>query len=178
MKIRLREHISGIPTRILSMRVMYGLLILTVLVFGAFYLVEYDLPYDEDPSFNAPLFTDAVMGLIYLCFFVSAVLAVCSFVAGLRLRNKSEAVVNNIPVARTTAGIAVLTVLCMIVTFLLGSSEPMLINGSKYTDSFWLKASDMLINTTCVLLFVAVCGALFGLSGYNRKIKLRPRGGR
>ena len=29
---------------------------LAVLVFGLFYLIGYDLPFDENPDFNAPLF--------------------------------------------------------------------------------------------------------------------------
>ena len=176
MKIRLPKHIESTPTRRLSTRVMYALVLLTALVFGAFYLIGCDIPYDEDPSLDAPLLTDAVLGVIYLFLIVAAVLAVGSCVKGIRAGDSSDSVVNNIPVARITALISVFTVLCIAVTFLLGSSEPLLVNGVKYADAFWLKTTDMLISTIGVLLFVAVCGAVFGLSGYNRKIKLRSKG--
>ena len=44
-------------------RLMIGL---AVLVFGLFYLIGYDLPFDENPDFNAPLFTDVLIFLMWL----------------------------------------------------------------------------------------------------------------
>ena len=44
-------------------RLMIGL---SVLVFGLFYLIGYDLPFDENPDFNAPLFTDVLIFLMWL----------------------------------------------------------------------------------------------------------------
>ena len=101
-----------------------------------------------------------------------AVLLACAAVAvGLRRSGGSSSVVNNIPAARIAWATVALLVGSLLVTFLLGSSKPVLVNGVEYTDTFWLKATDMFINTSFVLLFVAVCGVVFGLSGYNRKLK-------
>ena len=61
----------------------------------------------------------------------------------------------------------------MLITFLLGSAEPVTVNGVEFADTFWLKATDMFINTSLVLLLVAVCGVAFGLSGYCRKMGIR-----
>ena len=63
----------------------------------------------------------------------------------------------------------------MLITFLLGSAEPVMVNGVEFADTFWLKATDMFINTSTVLLLVAVCGVAYGLSGYNRKLNNRKK---
>lgn len=166
------KHIIKRPAGRISARVMYALIIVVAVIFCAFYLVGFDVPYEENPVFNAPLLTDAVVGMIYLFVLAAAVASVCSIINGRRHRDRSSSVVNGIPVARITAVITILTIACMALTFVLGSSEPMAVNGTRYTDTFWLRTTDMLINTAIIMLFIAVCGVIFGLSGYNRKIKL------
>lgn len=166
------KHIISRPAGRISARVMYMLIIIVAVVFCAFYLVGFDIPYDDNPTFNAPMLTDAVVVTIYLFVLAAAALAVCSLINGRRHRDRSLAVVNGIPVARITTAITILTIVCLAATFILGSPEPMAINGTRYADAFWLKATDMLINTTIILLIIAVCGVIFTLSGYNRKIKL------
>lgn len=161
----------GLDAERLSNRVLYVLVALTVVVFGAFFLIGYDVPYEDDPSFNAPMLTDVVLVFMYVLVFGAAALAVAAVAIGLKRCGRTQSVVNNIPAARISWGTAVLLALSLLVTFALGSSKPVMVNGVEYTDAFWLKATDMFINTSFVLLFVAVCGVVFGLSGYNRKLK-------
>lgn len=173
MKFLSRKGNGKLTSEQISTRVLYALVALTVVVFGAFFLIGYDEPYADDPSFNAPMLTDAVLVFIYLLTFAASALAVCAVVVAFRRRDKSSAVINNVPAARINRAVIVLLCASLIVTFVLGSSEPVLANGAEYTDRFWLKATDMFINTSLVLLVVAVCGVIFGLSGYNRKVKLK-----
>ena len=70
---------------------------LAVLVFGLFYLIGYDLPFDENPDFNAPLFTDVLIFLMWLFLIGGVGLAVYSMVKDYR-SSKSETVVNGVPV--------------------------------------------------------------------------------
>ena len=49
-----------------SQRIFYILIALAVLVFGLFFLVGYDMPFEENPDFTAPLFTDVLIGLMWL----------------------------------------------------------------------------------------------------------------
>ena len=88
-------------------------------------------------------------------------------------RDKAQGKANNIPAAKIAWGTVGLLVASLLATFLLGSAEPVQVNGVAYTDVFWLKATDMFINTSLVLLLVAVCGVAFGLSGYCRKMGIR-----
>lgn len=173
MKGTSRKDKGKLTAEQVSTRVLYALVSLTVIVFSAFFFIGFDIPYEEAPQFNAPLLTDTVLTFIYLLIAATAVIAAVGVVAGLRHRNKSSAVVNNIPAARIAYATVALLCLSLIVTFMLGSTEPVSVNGTDYTDTFWLRATDMFIGTTAVLLTVAAGGVIFGISGYNRKVKLK-----
>jgi hypothetical protein len=74
--------------------------------------------------------------------------------------------------ARTIAyGVAGVLLLIMVLTFLVVSSNPMLINGEWFKDTFWLKLTDMFIFTTIILLVLAAIGVLLGSLGVGRKLK-------
>ena len=146
-------------------RLMIGL---AVLVFGLFYLIGYDLPFDENPDFNAPLFTDVLIFLMWLFLIGGIGLAVYSMVKDYR-SSKSEAVVNGVPVRRIFR-ITWLTLLAvLILTFLLGGSAPMLINGENYADWLWLKLSDMFVITSLLMLLAGIGAVCFGATRYIRK---------
>ena len=146
-------------------RLMIGL---AVLVFGLFYLIGYDLPFDENPDFNAPLFTDVLIFLMWLFLIGGIGLAVYSMVKDYR-SSKSEAVVNGVPVRRIFR-ITWLTLLAvLILTFLLGGSDPMLINGENYADWLWLKLSDMFVITSLLMLLAGIGAVCFGATRYIRK---------
>ena len=63
MKIK---HLKSWGTERLSQRLLYILVGVSAVVFALFYLVGYDLPFDENPDFNAPLFTDVLIVLMVL----------------------------------------------------------------------------------------------------------------
>ena len=146
-------------------RLMIGL---AVLFFGLFYLIGYDLPFDENPDFNAPLFTDVLICLMWLFLIGGIGLAVYSMVKDYR-SSRSEAVVNGVPVRRIFR-ITWLTLLAvLILTFLLGGSDPMLINGENYADWLWLKLSDMFVITSLLMLLAGIGAVCFGATRYIRK---------
>lgn len=155
----------------ISTRVLYAAVTLTVAVFGAFFFIGYDIPYEENPEFNAPMLTDAVLVFIYILVFAAVALAAVAVFLSVRMRDKSQDEANNIPAAKIAWGTAALLAVTLVMTFISGSSEPVPVNGTPYTNTLWLKATDMFINTSIVLLAVALGGVAFGLSGYNRKLK-------
>lgn len=87
------------------------------------------------------------------------------------LRHADSAAINhnNIPVRKIGYAVGVGALLLMVVTFALGSSDAMTINGVKYTDKFWLKASDMFIYTALILMLVAVGAVIYGATKYIRR---------
>ena len=153
-----------------SQRIFYILIALAVLVFGLFFLVGYDMPFEENPDFNAPLFTDVLIGLMWLFLVGGIGLAIYSMWKDYR-GSRSEAVVNGVPVRRifriTWIGLLALLVL----TFALGSSAPMLINGENYADWLWLKLSDMFVITSLLMLLAGMGVVIFGATRYIRKVK-------
>ena len=46
--------------------IIIGLIAISAVIFLAFWMVGYDMPYEEDADFNAPLLTDMLLGYIYL----------------------------------------------------------------------------------------------------------------
>ena len=156
-------------TERLSTRIFYVLVALCIVVFALFGLVGYNRPFDEDPNFNAPLFTDAVLILGYLFVITAIGFAIWSVVRALKMRGKGDAYDNNIPTKHISyiivGGVAAL----FVVTFLIGSSSEMIINGVKFTDHFLLKVSDMFIFTSLILMVVAIASVIFGATKYTRK---------
>ena len=155
----------------ISQRLLFALVGVVVVVFACFFLIGFDLPFEEDATFQAPLFTDVVMWLMYFLLLLSIGVVGFSAIHHVRLSNKGGKVVNNIPLGRISAFTMALLFVSLAVTFLFASSEPLKINGKLYDDSFWLKTSEMLIDTSLVLLFVALAGVVCGLSGVARKLK-------
>lgn len=153
-----------------SQRIFYILIALAVLVFGLFFLVGYDMPFEENPDFNAPLFTDVLIGLMWLFLVGGIGLVIYSMWKDYR-GSRSEAVVNGVPVRRifriTWIGLLALLVL----TFALGSSAPMLINGENYADWLWLKLSDMFVITSLLMLLAGMGAVIFGATRYIRKVE-------
>jgi len=154
----------------ISQQVFYVMIGLAVLVFGLFFLVGYDMPFEENPDFNAPLFTDVLIGLMWLFLIGGVGLALFSMVRDYR-SSKSEAVVNGVPVRRIFRITWIGTLAVLVLSFLLGGSDPMLINGEDYTDWLWLKLSDMFVVTSLLMLLAGIGAVCFGATRYIRKKK-------
>lgn len=164
------SHIKSMPADKLSGYVLVVLIALAVLLFGAFYLFGYNNPYEEDANFNAPLFTDALMVFVYVLGTVAVVVAVVSIVRSVKQHSVGDYESNGVPAAKIVYSTVALLVVSMILTFAFGSSEPLDVNGVKFTETALLKMTDMFINTSIILGVVAVAAVVFGMSGYNRKL--------
>ncbi|MBQ7421510.1 MAG: hypothetical protein IJV27_05150 [Prevotella sp.] len=154
----------------LSRTVLYGLVALTALVFGAFYLIIYNKPYEENPDFNAPLLTGVLISFLVVLVLVAVLLTVWSLVYAYRRRSKDGKSENRIPIARIAYSVSALTIILMLLSFLFGSSETLHVNGADYTDSFWLKAADMFVWTSLLMMLI---GLLAIVAGYFVSVKLR-----
>ena len=69
-------------------------------------------------------------------------------------------VINGVPQTRIAWTTAFCFVVCLAVTWLLGSSEPLTINGTLFTSKFWLKAVDMFIYTSIILIIGCLAGVI------------------
>lgn len=115
-------------------------------------------------SLVAPFLADVMLGLMYLMVVVAVGVTAYSVWRGMRNRRKGDDVINGVPAGRIGRCVILMLVTCLTVTFLLGSSSPVVTNGVRFTDVFWLKAADMFIYTSILLIigcFVSVIVSRF-----------------
>ncbi len=117
------------------------------------------------------LLAEVMLWLMYAALLTAMVVAVISAVRSFRLRTESIAMSNRVPRRWIAWGVVVFTILLLSITCLLGSSQPLIINGISYTDRFWLKTTDGLIYSSIILFVIAGCFVIYGISGLNRKLK-------
>lgn len=112
---------------------------------------------------------DALLILIFLMLLAAVLVTALSMVRSLRRRSGRTGVENGVPTRGISLGVAALLAGSLVFTFLLGSSEPLSINGEDFTSVFWLKLTDMFIFTALILIVIAAGGVVYGMSGLNRR---------
>ena len=126
-----------------------------------FYFVGYNNPVGE---YNEPAHTETLIYLMYamfgICVAVTLVGAIAQFGAALK-DNPMSAV-------KSLLGI-VLLVVVLVVSYGMGSDATIMTGDGPYTDTFWLKITDMLIYSIYFLFGVAAIGTIVNLSGIFKK---------
>lgn len=105
---------------------------------------------------SSPLFIELLLWTIYALLAVAVGITVWSVLRTMKKQGPSERYSNGIAVRRIAWGTAAVLVVLLALTFLTGSTEPLVINGRPYNDTFWLRTCDMLINTALALIVIAV----------------------
>ena len=103
---------------------------------------------------------EAMLWLMYVAVAVALGVTGLSVWKTVRMRTKDDEVVNGVPqtrIAWTTAGVFVVVLL---VTYLLGSSDPLMTNGKVFDSQFWLKLTDMFIYTSIILILGCFAGVI------------------
>ena len=103
-------------------------------------------------SYVSPFFADVMLWLMYIVIAVAVVVTAYSVWHGLRTTRKGDDIVNRVPAGRIGWFVILGLAICLVVTFLLGSTSPVVTNGIVYSDRFWLRVTDMFIYTSIVLI--------------------------
>jgi hypothetical protein len=111
-------------------------------------------------SFVSPFFADVMLVLVYVALAAAVGVSAYSVWHGLRNRRKGDDIVNGVPAGRIGWCVAIGLVVCLVVTFLLGSSSPVMTNGVRFSDTFWLKMTDMFIYTSILLILGCFVSAI------------------
>ena len=151
--------------------IIIGLIAISAVVFIAFWCVGYDMPYEEDVDFNAPLLTDMLLGYIYLLTSSAIGVTVYSIVHGIKTRGRQSLTENGVPAGRITIITWGVTFALLASTFALGSTDPIKVNGKDFCEAIWLRLSDMFIISSGVMILLAILAVTFGMSGYSRRMK-------
>lgn len=149
------------PTERLSTTLLYAMIAVTIVVYGAFYMIGYTRPDTENPVFNAPLLTNVLLIFIVLMLLLAAAIIIWAVVR-CRRHTTSMAVVNGIPARRLTVVVAFTTCMLLALTFLLSSSAVVTVNGQPFAVVFWLKAAGMFVTSSLVMILVAVAVVCYG----------------
>ncbi len=154
-----------------SYYVLYGMITLTVLLFGAFFFIGYSHPFEDNPSFNAPMLTDVIIGFMLLLVITTLCVTVWTVVRSWKCGNKGSGVNNGIPASRIAWGTIAGMLILLVLTWLFSSTNAISINGKMYADTFWLRTAGMFVGTSLILLLVALCVVIYGYTRYYRKEK-------
>lgn len=106
---------------------------------------------------------DIILIVVYLMLAATIGVLIFSVVRSGYMGGKSFMVVNGIPVGKISAAIAVALVAVLALTFALGSDNVLSVNGKTYSECFWLKAADMFIYTSALMLIAASALVIYGL---------------
>ena len=169
--MNLKNRFAKLAEERISQRVLYVLIGIAALVFVLFFSVGFYTPFAKNPAFNAPLLTDALIVFMWILLGLTVLVMLLSVFHTVKTISVKQRVVNGIPTYKITIAVFGTTFLCLVLSFLFGSSESMVINGATYADKFWLKASDMFVTSSLVLLLAAIGASVFGATRYYRKRK-------
>lgn len=163
------KNIAKWPTERISQTVLYIVVGISVIVFAMFYLVGYNMPSVENPGFNAPAMTDWLLILMLVILAIASITGIVAVVIGLRKKDSGDKIVNGVPAARISAITFGVTFALLVVTFILGSTSTMTINGRQFSDVVALKVTDMFVQTSIVMIVLAIAAVIFGYTRYIRK---------
>ena len=125
------------------------------------------MPAMWDERYVSPLLTDLVMGLMFLL--LIGTVAVACFAKWHSVRtNHSPAVVNGIHGKRITLGVTIGTVVLLAFLFALPSSS-IYVNGELFEEKVWLRAANMFVVASILLVIIGVGAILFGIIRNRRK---------
>lgn len=149
--------------------VFIALFIVSIVIFGMFYLVGFDNPQGE---YNAPEHTDLLIKFMYFMIALCVVSAVgFAIFNGISLVGGPKGVnISGVPGGLITCiswGIFVIT---LVVSYIIASDAPVKTGDGVYDDVFWLKMTDMFIYAIYALMVVASLGLLVNLTGIFKKL--------
>jgi hypothetical protein len=157
-----------LSTEKISSRVLYVVIAMTAVVVAAFFGIGYDTMSEENASLNDPLCTNLLLWFMYLLTLLTVGVTIASIVWSIKRGNKIKDE-SGVPTRKIIIGVISLLVLSLVVTFITGDASPMKTGEGVYNDAFWLKITDMFINTSAVLMVVAIGAAMVGMRTLMRK---------
>ena len=132
-----------------------------LVVLGMFFLVGYNNPVGD---MNAPEHTETLIYLMYALFGVTVGLTVIAAIAQFGAALKD----NPMGAIKSLLGL-VLLVAVVLISYAMGSDATITANEAPYTDTFWLKITDMFIYSIYFLLGIAALATLVNMTGIFKK---------
>ena len=153
-----------------SQRVLRMIVMLTVVLYLAFFLIGYNHPYSEDPDFIEPRLTSVLMIFVLLVVVIAVSVTIWALISTMRKRGTQLKTANGLPPSQITAIIIAITLVMMFVSYWIGSTTAITVNGKDYADSSRLRVADMFVFTSLAMIAIAaVAVAVSALRSHFRK---------
>lgn len=124
--------------------------------------------------YESPIFIDILLVIMYVLAAAAIGITAWSMFHSVHMRNR-ESVIQGIPAGKIAWGVAILLSTILIITGLLADTSAIVINGKTFSDTLWLRVSDMLINTSIILIIIAIIGVAAGSMSLGRKISKKEK---
>ena len=134
---------------LLSRRVLYIVIALSAIDFGAFFVVPRG-------GASEMMLTGVLIVFLMMVLVGAMAVAAWSVVARLRKRNRQTSEVATIPAGRISLGVVVAVGLIMAAGYLLSPGGSIVVNGGEYDNRLWIKTAGMFIIAAGSLMSVAV----------------------
>ena len=115
---------------------------------------------------DGELFIDVVLWAVYIALGVGLVAAVWSAVHGVRTHEQTADALASRRTSMIGYATAATVAVVMVVTYLLASTRPVVSNGRLFTDTWWLRCTDMLLFTS--ILLICVCSVIVVVAKFRR----------
>ena len=138
-----------------SYRVFYVIMVLTLVIYAAFYLIGYSHPYSENPDFIEPRLTSVLLWFMIAVVVLAVGVTIWAVCKSLGRRGKGARKADGLPVALISGGVALVTVVILLLSYLAGPSGSLNVNGNEYSDVKWLKAANMFVFSSLTLMAIA-----------------------
>ncbi len=142
-----------------SQRVLRIIVMLTVVVYLAFFLIGYNHPYAEDPDFIEPRLTSVLIFFALLVVVLAVAVTAWAMLSDFRKRASLAKADRRLPTSRLVAIIVALIIAMMMVSYWVGSTAAITVNGKDYADTTKLRLADMFVFTSLALMAIAAVAA-------------------
>lgn len=154
----------------LSNYALIGCIVVGVICFGLFFLVDYN-NMEFDGVHKSPLLTDLILVLMYMLFVLTAGLTIWSLVRGVKINSGNTGPSpTGIPSNKITICTWGGVILCLIIGLVCGLGEDAFTTVSgKTTSGGMVTVVDMFLVAIYILAVVTVAAVIVSMSGYLTK---------
>lgn len=106
---------------------------------------------------------DFLFIMMYIFLFATILSVVFSVVRRFFVVGKTSGIVQGIPVRKIDIAISASLLAVLILSYLIGNTTPISINGTLYNDTFWLRTTNMLVTTSAICICIACIAIIFSI---------------
>ena len=152
-------------TEKISKILLWTMMGVTIIVFVLFLLVGFDTPFEDNPKYNNPKLTDAVLILCYALTITAIVATIWSAIKQITVGGNSTSKDKGIA-GRTGLISFVLLVVSLIIGVIVGianKGETMLINGKDWNNPTDIIITDTVMVTIVILGVVSILAVIYSM---------------